>query len=379
MDISSLQKPLVYLARQYVKIYPKQNFIGVTGSVGKSAFVKAANAILSQKFKTLSTNSDIDPILNIPQTLLKLSPSVKKVILEMGIEDKGEMDFYLSMIKPQTVVVTKIAFAHSDFLGDPDEILEEKGKLIEQLEVGGVAILNFDDPYSRKLAKKCKGTVVYFGTDPNSCTIWAGNVKIENFKTVFELNLGVERVQVNYQLLGMHQIYPALAAAVLGVVNNMTLTKIKLGLESVTPDEHRMQILQGPNDSVILDDTYDSTPASLEAAIDTLLQMNARRRVLVLGEMKGLGQYSEMLHRQIAQKIFKEKIDLMFLGQGNAHIIGLELKDLGFWEERVESDLQNSQIVNRLLKTLGKGDAVLIKGARGLRLDEVVKRISKKA
>lgn len=367
-----------YLARQYAKIYPRHTFIGITGSLGKTSTLHASNAVLSQKFKTITTNTNSIKYLNVPQTLLKITPGIKKVILEMGIEKRGEMDFYLSIIRPQIVVITKISYDHCEPLGNLEDIAEEKGKLVEQLDTSGVAILNFDDPISRKLAKKCKGSVVFFGTDSQNCTVWAGNIKIENFKTTFELNLGVERVKVNFPLLGYHQVYAALAAAAVGIVNNLPLTKIKLGLEQVRSIEHSMQAVLGPNGSVIIDDTLNSSPAALEAAMDTLLQISARRRVLVLGEMKELGQYSETLHRQIAQKIFKEKIDLIFLGQGDTNFFADELKNLGFWEERVEDNLQNSQIVNRLLKSLGKGDVVLIKGDRSLRLDEVVKRIAKK-
>lgn len=380
--IPAFKKPLhllrIYLARQYAKLYSKDLFIGITGSVGKTTCVNASVAVLSQKYKTAATASDLDPILNIPITILKLTPKIKKVVLEMGIEYKGEMDFYLSLIKPKTVVVTKISYAHSEFLGDLNEILQEKGKLVEQLPSDGLAILNWDDPNSKKLAQMCKGNIIYYGTDPKNCTIWAGNIKIEDFKTTFELNLGVERVKVNYNLLGAHQVYPALAAAALGVINNIPLTKIKLGLESVQPEEHRLQAVLGPNGSIILDDTYNSSPSAMEAAIDTLLKIPARRRVLVLGEMRELGEFSENLHRQIAQMIYKEKIDLVFLGQGDTKIIASELKSLGFWEERLQANLQKSQLVSKLLKTLGKGDVCLIKGSRAVRLDEVVKRIAKK-
>ncbi len=381
--IPKFKKPLhllkIYLAKQYAKFFPAENFIGVTGSVGKTTCVIACTAVLSQKYKTLVTKSNLDPILNIPSTLLKLNPSIKKVVLEMGIEYKGEMDFYLSLVRPKVAVVTRIAYAHNEYLGDINEILQEKGKLVESLDEDGMAILNYDDPNSKKLAPLCKGTVVYYGTDPKNCTVWAGNSKIENFATTFELNLGVERVKVNYKLLGFHQIYPALAAAALGVISGVPLTKIKFGLESIEPSEHRLQVVQGPNGSLILDDTYNSSPSAVEGAIDTLLAMPARRRVVVLGEMRELGSFSENLHRQMARRIYKEKIDLVFLGQGDAVFITDELKNLGFWEERVESNLQNSQLVSKLLKTLGKGDVCLIKGSRAVRLDEVVKRIAKKS
>ncbi|MCL5784014.1 MAG: UDP-N-acetylmuramoyl-tripeptide--D-alanyl-D-alanine ligase [Patescibacteria group bacterium] len=380
--IPSFKKPFhlmrIYLARQYVKLYPNETFIGITGSVGKTTCVAASKAVLSQKYKTLVTKPNLDPILILPETILKVTPSVKKVILEMGIEYKGEMDFYLSLVKPKVAVVTRIAYAHSAYLGSLNEILEEKGKLIEGLKADGMAILNWDDPNSKKLAERCKGSVVYYGMDPKNCTIWAGNIKTENFATTFELNLGVERMKINFRLLGLHQVYPALAAALLGIVSGVPLTKIKFGLESLRPEEHRLQVVQGPNGSVLLDDTYNSSPVALEAAIDTLLTLPARRRIVVLGEMRELGKYSEQLHRMLAQKIYKEKLDFVFLGQGDTQFIADELKSLGYWEERIESNLQNSQLVAKLLKTLGKGDICLVKGSRAVRLDEVVKRVAKK-
>lgn len=366
------------IARRYAKLYPQDLFIGVTGSVGKTSCVNACVAVLSQKYKTLSTKPNLDSILNIPETLLKLNPSVKKVILEMGIAYKEEMDFYLSLVKPKTIVITKISNAHNETLGDINEILQEKGKLIESLNKDGVAILNFDDINSKSLALNCEGTVLYYGTDPQKCTVWAGNIKVENYTTTFELNLGAERAKVNLKLLGLHQVYNSLAAALLGVVNDIPLTKIKIALESIEPQEHRLQPILGPNNSVILDDTYNSSPAAVEAAIDTLLTIPAKRRIIVLGEMKALGKYSEKLHRQIAQRIYKEKLDFVFLGQGETQIIADELKSLGYWEEKLESNLRNSELVSILLKTLSKGDVCLLKGSRAIRMDEVVKRIAKK-
>lgn len=380
--IPVFKKPLhllrIYLARQYAKLYPAEKFIGVTGSVGKTTCVQACFQVLSQKYKTITTKPNLDPVLNIPQTLLRLNPTIDRVILEMGIEYKGEMDFYLSLIKPKTVLVTKISFAHSEFLGSLEDITREKGKLVTQLPKEGVAILNWDDINCRKLQSLCAGQVLYFGTDHQNCTVWASNIKIENFKTTFELNFGVERVKVNYKLLGKHQVYPAMAAALLGVTLDIPLTKIKLALEAIEPQEHRLQPLPGPSGSIILDDTYNSSPQALEGAIDTLLQIPARRRVVVLGEMRELGRYSDMCHRQIGRMIYKEKIDLVFLGQGDAQIIADELITLGFLEDRMESNLTNPQLVKKLYKTLEKGDVCLIKGSRAVRLDEVVQRISKK-
>ncbi len=368
----------VYLAKQYAKLYSPEMFIGVAGSVGKTTTVAACTAVLSQKFKTISTKSNHDHTQSISSTILKLNPAVKKVVLEMGVERKGEMDSYLSLVNPRTVIITRIVYAHNETLGSINEVLSENAKLIEGLDKEGAAILNWDDPNSKKLAESCQGNVLYYGMDSKNCTIWASNPKIENFATIFELNLGVERVKVNFQLLGMHQVYPALAAALLGVVHGIPLTRIKLALEKIVPSEHHMQAVAGPNGSILLDDTFNFSLSALDGAIDTLLQIPARRRIIVLGENKDLGLYAEQLYRQVAQRIYKEKLDFVFLGQGETQIIAEELKSLGFWEERMVSNLRNSELVSKLLKTLGKGDVCLIEGSKTLRLDEVVKRIAKK-
>lgn len=381
-NISPYKKPAhlirFFIAKRLANLYPRSAFIGITGSVGKTTTKEACLAVLSQKYTAIATKANIDPILNIPETLLKLRPRVKKVILEMGIEYPGEMEFYLSMVRPATAIVTRIFFAHSEFLGNIDQILKEKGALVRQLPKDGFAILNWDDIYSRKLTKETSAQVVFYGTDEKNCHVWASNIRLENNKTCFELNYGVERVEVTLQLLGRHFIYPALAAASVGIINNLTLVNIKRGLEKLSTPPHRLQLLEGQNGCYVLDDTYNSSPAALEEALNVVQELAARRRIIVLGEMRELGAYSEKLHRAVAQKIYKDKIDLVLLGMGDTKFIADELLKLGFLPERVEVNLSNSQLVSKLLRNIGKGDIILVKGSRAVRLDEVVQRISKK-
>lgn len=367
----------IALARFYTKFFPREKYIGVTGSVGKTTTVNACIQVISQRYNTLTTIINLDPIFNIPITLLKTRKKNDRVILEMGIEYPGEMEFYLSLVRPATAIVTRIYIAHSEFLGNVENIAVEKGKLVEQLPKDGYAILNYDDILVRKMAEKTNANVVYFGTDPKHCHVWAGNIRVEDMNTVFELNYGVERVEVTSKLLGLHQIVPMLAAATLGVTLDIPLTVIKKGLERIEAPEHRLQALAGFNGSIILDDTYNAAPIAVEEALETLNHIPARRRIVVLGEMRELGNYSEEMHRNIARKIYKDKIDLVVLGQGDANFIADELKKLGYKEDRIFSDLQNPQIVSNLLKVLNKGDLVLIKGARANRLDEVVKKLIK--
>lgn len=381
--ISPVKKPFhlfrFFLARKFAKLYPRSNFIAITGSVGKTSTARACLAVLSQKYKTLATQENLDPILNIPITLLQMRPNIKKVILEMGVEYPGEMDYYLSFVAPSTAIVTRIYFAHSEFLGGIDDIIEEKKKLVKQLPKDGYAILNWDDIYTRKLAKETEAQVLFYGTDSKNCHVWASNIRLSGSNTLFELNYGVERIEVTLKLLGKHYMYAGLAAATLGMNLGLSLMNIKKGLEKIEAPVHRLQIVEGLNDCYVLDDSYNSSPAALEEALNVLNELSARKRIVVLGEMKELGSYSEQLHRAVAQRLYKDKVDMVILSGGDTKFIWDELIKLGFPPEKIELNLSNSQIVSRILKTAGKGDVVLVKGSHAVKLDEVSKRISKQS
>ncbi len=367
-----------YLAKHYAKLYSKDLFIGIGGNYDSPIYVETVTEVLSQKFTTLKTENKIDPIFSIPKILLKITPKIEKIVLNMETHLEDEMDAYLSLVKPRVVIMTRINLVHSDVFINTDNLVKEVSKLIHQLPSDGTVVLNWEDSNSKKIVEGFPGNIVYYGNDSQNCTVWAGNIKIEQFRTTFELNQGVERVKVSLQLLGVDKVYPALAAATLGVLYKIPLTKIKIGLEKIPPQDHDLQPLFGPNGSIILDDTSRCLLPDLQSAIDTMLKIPAKRRILVLGEMKGLGNISESIHRQAAQIIYKEKFDQIFLGGGDANIIADELKNLGFWDERMQSNLQNSQLVGLLLQNLGRGDLCLIKGSQAVRLDEVVKRITKK-
>lgn len=342
----------IYLARQYLKLYSKETFV-VASSKEASRLAEMLDKVLSQKYKVVLAPQ-------IEDTILSLNPAVKRAILE--VRTLQDVDLLSSMLKPQLVIFDKSSGTAN--------------RLLSQMSEESVAIVKFDDLEIKKMLQDFPGQAVFYGLDPKSTT-WAGNIKIENFKTTFELNFGVERVKVSLALLGEQHVFSALAASTLGVLENLPLTKIKLALEKILSLPHQMEVLQGPSGSVIVDDNLIYNPATLDDAINTLLQIPSRRKVLVLSEMKDLGADGEKAHRQAAQKIYKEKIDLVFLGQGQARIIADELQSLGFWQDKMEANLTHSQMVAKLLQVLGKDDVCLVKGARTDRLDEVVKRVTK--
>lgn len=356
-----------FLASKITKFYPRESFVGVVGLNNGTIATKLSTAVLSQKWVSISTEEGVDPVGKVSSLIMRLRPNIKKIVLELETDINSDIERLLKLVQPSTIIITNSS----------DESFESDVKLIHQLPKSGFLILNWDDPESKKLAKETSSTVIFFGFDPNNCHVWPSNIKIQDYQTIFELNSGVERVQVNLKLLGKHQVYPALAAAALGLSCQVSLTGIKKGLESVSSLTHHLQLHLGVNGTSVLDDSYGSTPDSLEDALNILEDLPARRRVVVLGEMRDLGSLSENMHRKVARQIYKNKIDLCFLSAGKTEYLSDELIKLGYPQERLFAHLTHSQIVSKVLNLSSAGDIVLVKGAKSLRLDEVVKRITK--
>lgn len=327
-------------AKFITKFYPKDIFIAISEDNNKSNLMLLCYKVLSSKYKTL--------FLEKPLDLLKLNPTVKRVLYQTAN--------YLNHITPKILIST----GQNEFV----DLLDD-----------GYIILNWNNLNNQKIPDNLKNKVVFYGTDKESCDVWIDNIKLENYKNSFELNFRVERVKINYNHLGRYQIFPALAAATLGILQGLSLTQIKRVLESIAPTEHNMQICSGPNDSVIVDDSFCSSLEEVQSSIDILLEMPGRRRIIVLGEINCEGVAKEKIYQQIAQRIYKEKIDFCLLGPGETSKAEEELRALGFWDEKLETNLQIPQIVSKLLNMLKKGDICLIVSSRSTKFDEIVGRV----
>lgn len=357
-----------FLAKHYRRIYSQTEFIAVMDLASPKVTTQAIYQILSEKYPTISSNLQQGQV-SLASTILKLSPGVRKVILNLSADDPVKLDSALMLVSPTTLVITRIL--------EPN-LVQVLAGLIENMSENKTLILNWDDPYCRRLGEAQPGEIVYFGSDSGNCHVWVGNVSLANFQTSFELNYGVERVEVTTPFLGRLQIAPLLAAATLGIRAGISLINIKKSLEKVEVTEAQLQPFKGYNDSIVLDSSDNFHPSLVEEAIDVLNQLPARRRIMVIGEIRPTGKLSVSAYQQIAQKIYKDRIDLVFTTGGDANIIGEELNNLGFIPERLQTNLQIQQIVSQLLKILSKGDVVLLCGSKAVRLDEVVKKIIRK-
>lgn len=355
------------LARSFRKIYSMVEFIAVIDQASPGLATLAINQILSEKYPVVLTSpSQPSSLVN---TILRLSPKVHTAILDLSDDDSLQLDSSLMLVDPTTLVITRI-------LETPK--IEVLADCLKKLPEDRTLILNWDDPNCRRLANSFAGEIVYFGKDSSYCHVWADNIKLVNFQTRFELNYGVERVEINTPLLGQLQIEPLLAAATWGIRADLSLVNIKKSLAEMEISDGGLRPYKGFADSVILDGSTSEHPLVVEAAIDVLNKLPARRRIMVIGEIGPTNQLSTTVYQQLARRIYRDRIDLVFTTGGDATLIGEELTRLGFIPERLQINLPIQQIVTKLLKILAKGDVVLLCGAKAVRLDEVVKKITRK-
>ncbi len=363
------------IAKAWLKLNHQVTIIGVTGSYGKTNTVRAITQVLSEKFKTIQTDLNLDTNYNLPITLLKIRPWHQKAVLEYGVDHVGEMDFHLSLVEPQIAVLTGVNPTHADeeHLGSVENIIKEKKKLLLSLPKNGLAVLNGDDQLVQPMARDLQAKVVFYGTDKKKCDFWAEKVKVGFKGTSFDLHYGNQKLRIKTGLIGRHFVQNCLAATAVGLNQGLSFSQIKQGLAKLKPLSGRLSVEKGPLGSVLLNDSLRANPASTLAGLQTLADLPTKgRRVAVLGEMGELGQSAEKEHQHIGRKLAELPIDF-FLGVGplqklatqQALTSGLK-KEQVFWAKDV---LEAAQILKKILK---KNDLFYLKGSRLKHMERIL-------
>ncbi|MCL5411633.1 MAG: UDP-N-acetylmuramoyl-tripeptide--D-alanyl-D-alanine ligase [Patescibacteria group bacterium] len=358
-----LHKARRVLAKIWWEMHPGTTIIGVTGSYGKTSTTTAISAVLEEKFKILQTDLNLDTNYNLPITLLKLSDQ-EKLVLEMGVDKPGEMDYHLSLVKPSIGVVTGITPVHADpeHLGSLENIITEKGKLLASLPESGWAIVNYDDENAREMAKLTKAQVVFYGLDKEKCQVWADKIKVDFEGTSFALHYGTESIEVHIPLIGRHFVQNALAAAAVGITQDLNLGVIARGLGKLAPLEGRMSVEEGPLGAILLNDSRRANLASTLAGLETVADLAANRKVVVLGEMGEIGKDAEKAHRLVGKKVAQVRPDYLVAVGPMPKFIAEEAgkdmaKDRVFWVNNV------AEAADVLKKILKEGDLFYLKGS----------------
>jgi UDP-N-acetylmuramoyl-tripeptide--D-alanyl-D-alanine ligase len=343
--------------------------VGITGSNGKTTVKEMVAAILSVNANTLFTKGNLNNDIGVPLTLLRLNEQHRYAVIEMGANHPGEIEYTSRYAQADVAIITNVGAAHIEGFGSVDGVAKAKGEIIQTLKQDGVAVLNRDDAYF-DYWKSVAGTrkIMSFGFD-EAATVTANSVKTEivnnAFATSFELVTDAGALAVKLKLAGRHNVLNALAATAACLALGIGLQQIKQGLESVKPVTGRLQPLVSRLGNIVIDDTYNANSASLKVGLDVLANCPGKLW-LVLGAFGELGPESSNIHEEMGELIKSSGVvRLLAIGSDARNTVKVFGKGAAFF------DTQNELI--EVLKQELKGDeAILVKGSRAQRMENVV-------
>ena len=342
--------------------------IGVTGSAGKTTTKEAIAHILSTRYRVLKSEGNFNNHFGLPLMLLKLQPEHEMAVIEMGMSHAGEITALAKIAQPDVGVVTNVAPVHLEFFDSVAGIARAKYELIASLHHGGTAVLNADDEYVSQFGRDFHGKTVFFGMKPPA------NVRAENIQglgssgTRFTLLTGSERCSAETALVGAHNVYNLLAAVAAAVDRGIAPAQAAAALATLKPADKRGQIEQ-IGGATVLNDCYNSNPKALQSMVDALAAMPASRRIVVAGEMLELGPSGEELHRECGRYVAQRGIDRIIGVRGLAQSLVEASRAAGASAEFVATPEEAGEWLARETK---KGDAVLLKGSRGVKLERAL-------
>jgi UDP-N-acetylmuramoyl-tripeptide--D-alanyl-D-alanine ligase len=344
--------------------------VGVTGSAGKTTTKEAIAHVLASRYRVLKSEGNFNNHFGLPLMLLKLQPEQEIAVIEMGMSHAGEIAALAKIAHPDIGVVTVVAPVHLEYFNSIGDIARAKYELIESLPHHGTAILNADDEYVAQFGRDFKGKVIFYSTH-RPADIRAEHIEPRGVEgSVFDLVVHGHRESAELHLVGAHNIHNALAAVAVGVERGIPLSDVIGALATLAPAEKRGQVVQVGNIKVV-NDCYNSNPKALEAMVDALAEMPAKRRIVVAGEMLELGPTGEQMHRASGKYIAGKKIDVLIGVRGLAQPMVESAKAGGMRAEFVATPEEAGEWLAREVKD---GDVVLLKASRGVKLEKALEK-----
>ncbi|MCX6033455.1 MAG: UDP-N-acetylmuramoyl-tripeptide--D-alanyl-D-alanine ligase [Chloroflexi bacterium] len=343
--------------------------IGITGSVGKSTTKEVIAEVLDQRYRTLKSPGNMNNEIGLPLTILRLGRGYERAVLEMGFYVPGEIALLCDIALPEIGVVTNIGTVHAERAGTQEDIFRGKSELVKALPANGVAVLNLDDPWVRKMAELTLASVFFYGLDPAS-DLWADEVEGLGLDGIrFRLHYQHETLHVHVPMIGQHSVHTALRAAAVGLADGLTWQEILDGLRQ-GHSQLRLTAVRTETGALLLDDTYNASPESMLAALNLLAELGGHK-VAVLGDMLELGQYEKQGHEMVGVRAAEVADTLVTVGT-RGHMIATAARRAGLGSKKIAEFETQDEAITHLRKFLTKEDVVLVKGSHGIRMDGIV-------
>jgi UDP-N-acetylmuramoyl-tripeptide--D-alanyl-D-alanine ligase len=345
-----------------------KKLIAVTGSAGKTTTKDCIAHLLGARYQVLKSLGNLNNHFGLPMQLLRLEPEHDLAVIEMGMSHSGEITRLAQIAAPDEGVVTNIGLAHLENFESQDGIARAKYELIESLPAEGHAYLNADDPYVSQFGRDYHGLVTLYGiTHPAE---WRAGQVVERgvLGSDFVLHGPECELPARLPLPGRHNVMNALAGVSVAWAHGVTAEECVEALAALTPGDKRGQVIEVEG-AILVNDCYNSNPQALESMVRALGQTPAKRRVVIAGEMLELGSDGAHLHYQCGFKMAEHGITFVVGVRGNGSQIVQGAREAGLTAEFVETP---EEAGHWLAQNLRPGDAVLLKGSRGVGLERAL-------
>ena len=345
--------------------------VAITGSNGKTTTKEMCAAILATAGACLRTLGNLNNQYGLPLTLLRREPEDRFAGVEIGMNHRGEIEPLAAIARPSVAVVTNVGTAHIEHLGSRDEIAREKGDLLAATGPEGSGVIPADDDYADALARRVRGRVLRFGVGAGA-DVRAERPVQEPSGFRFELATPAGRTAVRVAGLGETAVSNALAAAAAALAAGASLANVAEGLAGYRPLAGRLERRALPCGAVLVDDSYNANPQSMEVALRMLAGCPAEgRRIAALGDMGELGPTSDKAHRETGRLAARLGIDwLIALGQQAERVVS-GAREAGMAASRAQVAASHEEVADRLRCELAAGDWLLVKGSRSMRMERV--------
>lgn len=375
IKVPSAVKAFGDLASAWRKSFPNLKLAAITGSNGKTTTKEMASSILSLRFSVLKNSGNLNNLIGLPLTLLRIAENHGAVVVELGMNDFGEIKRLAEIARPDTGAITNIGRAHLQKLGSIDGVAKAKAELVDGFTQDNTFVVNMDDPRTAEIGNRIRCKKITFGISTPGVDISARDISSVDFSAIkFNMIIGEKEFPVRVRGIGLHNVMNALCAGGVALSFGCNPDEIQAGLERFIPAYMRLEVMDTPFGFKVINDTYNANPDSMRRAIEELARLKGNGRgIAVLGDMLELGNVSESEHESLGEFVSENKIDFVIAcGKYGSHVLqGTGTKiETAFAETHDEA----ADILIRIAKP---GDLVLVKGSRGMKMENVIQRLFK--
>lgn len=370
--------------------------------MGKTSTRDAITAVLQTQYRVRSSQKNLNNEFGLPLTILGFSSPGRNIlgwlqvfvsgylhawftldfprvlVLEMGIDKPGDMDYLLSIVKPDIAVLTWIGSSHYEFFKSERGVAEEKIKLIKALDKQGVAVLNVDSEKVKQQQNFTRGQILTYSTQDSSADVYA-EVRKEHLELPARTQLKVSSKGAIFELtinaVGAGH-YSAVAAAVaVGKTMGIDSDQLAKGLANYRSEPGRMKFLKGLRKTLLIDDSYNASPESMHSALEVLPKVQRKIKVVVLGDMLELGNLAIPAHQEIGRQVAKLNPSFLYTVGALGKVISQKAIESGFDESRAVH-FENSVAAGEYLRqNLPPESVILIKGSQSMRMEKISKEL----